>query len=282
MENILMRLTRLLIAAALACAPLTLAAQAAPKHATITADRTNARAEPSVDASILTTFSKGEVVEIVEVRDVWTRVAASGRSGWVRSSTLASTRPASGQSAGQNASGSAVANTGADAAPVPSRKVASTQSAPATTAGGFEVNQNLVGAVVGVGGLGSATASVGGRFEHAVKELPSLSNGILGFALDADFYHFADGFGDSFTYIPIGATANYHFRIDDRRWDPFLGAGLGYSIVNFSGSGIGTATSALYVITRAGVRYFFKPNVAFHADVGVGAAALNLGVVWKM
>lgn len=159
------------------------------------------------------------------------------------------------------------------------------QSATAPKAGAFDVGQNVAGAVVGFGSIGSATASIGGRFEHAIKELPSVGNGILGFALDADFYHYTDAFdsGVSLTYIPIGGSVNYHFRLDDHRWDPFLGAGLGYSIASVSGSGSRvTAGSTLYLISRAGVRYFYSPNVAFQADAGAGAAALSLGVVFRM
>ena len=49
----------------------------------------------------------------------------------------------------------------------------------------FEPGQNVAGAVVGFGSIGSATASVGGRYEHAIRTLPDLGNGVLGFALDA-------------------------------------------------------------------------------------------------
>jgi hypothetical protein len=156
---------------------------------------------------------------------------------------------------------------------------------PAKIAGTFDAGQNVAGAVIGFGNLGNASASFGGRFEHAIKPLPDFGNGVLGFALDADFYHYSDAFGSgtSLTYIPVGASLNYHFHMDDGRWDPFLGAGLGYSIVNASGEGTSaTASSAAYLITRAGFRYFYSSSMAFQLDAGAGAAALSLGIVWKM
>ena len=41
-------------------------------------------------------------------------------------------------------------------------------------------------------------------------------------------------------------------------------------------------SSGLYFITKAGIRYFFNPIMAFYADVGVGAATINAGLVWKL
>ena len=147
-----------------------------------------------------------------------------------------------------------------------------------------------VGAVVGIGNLGSASASFGGRFEHIFKVLPDLGGGLLGIGLSADYYSYSNGYTGynySFKYIPIGATVNYHFKLENKKFDPFIGAGLGYQIINCSYSGIGGSTnfcgnSAIYFIGRAGGRYFFTPSVAAYADVGAGAATLNLGVTFKL
>ena len=35
----------------------------------------------------------------------------------------------------------------------------------------------------------------------------------------------------SWKYIPIGVTANYHFKVSEPKFDPFLGAGLGYQVI---------------------------------------------------
>ena len=167
--------------------------------------------------------------------------------------------------------------------------------------GGFTPGYTDLGVVVGLGGLnGGASASFGGRFEHAIKTLPDLGNGVLAFGVAADYYSFDNSFSSggftsssSFKYIPIGASANYHFHLDDPRWDPFIGAGLGYYIVSCSASsssafggtvttGCGSFSSALYFIGRAGGRYFFSPKMALYADVGTGGAAFNVGLTFKL
>jgi hypothetical protein len=36
------------------------------------------------------------------------------------------------------------------------------------------------------------------------------------------------------------------------------------------------------LIGRLGLRYFMQPNLALYADVGSGAGALHLGVMFKL
>jgi hypothetical protein len=153
--------------------------------------------------------------------------------------------------------------------------------------GSFTPGYTGLGPVIGLGGIGDASVAIGGRFERAIKDLPSMGNGILGFGIDVNYYSysrtFPAGYRESWSYMPIGFSANYHFRLDDREWDPFLGIGLGYSIESVSGGGIGySASSGLYLIARAGARYFFSPGMAVQADVGAGAATLSLGLIFKL
>lgn len=144
-----------------------------------------------------------------------------------------------------------------------------------------------VGVVVGLGNIGDAGLSFGGRFERIFKELPDLGNGLLGIGVSADFYKYDFGTYYSYTYIPIGATANYHFKIDNKKWDAFIGAGLGYQVINCSYDGPGGSldlcdNSALYFIGRVGGRYFYRPNMAIYADAGAGAATVNIGLTFKL
>jgi hypothetical protein len=143
-----------------------------------------------------------------------------------------------------------------------------------------------VGGVVGLGNLGGANLSVGGRFEKVFKKLPDLGDGLLGIGVSADIYSFSSG-SASVRYVPIGATANYHFKLDPKsKLDVFLGAGLGFQVVScsFPGTGIGCGgfSSGLYVIGRAGGRYFLTPKTAVYADLGAGAATLNVGLTFKL
>ncbi len=143
-----------------------------------------------------------------------------------------------------------------------------------------------VGAVVGLGNLGGANLAFGGRFEKVFKKLPDLGDGLLGIGVSADIYSWSSG-GADFRYIPIGATANYHFKLDPKnKFDAFLGAGLGFQSVscsvNGSGNLCGSANSGLYFIGRAGGRYFLKPNLALYADAGAGAATISVGLTFKL
>ncbi|MBC7561860.1 MAG: hypothetical protein H7305_02985 [Gemmatimonadaceae bacterium] len=137
-----------------------------------------------------------------------------------------------------------------------------------------------VGFVVGLGNIGGANASVGGRYENVFKNLPDLGNGMLGFMVSADIYSF-----ERVRFIPVGATMNYHFRIDpSNKVDLFLGAGLGFRSVNcstYANNDCGY-TSGLYVIGRAGGRYFLKPNLALYGDLGAGASTVNIGLTFKL
>lgn len=144
-----------------------------------------------------------------------------------------------------------------------------------------------IGVVVGLGNIGDAGLAPGGRFEKVIKDLPNLGGGTLGIGVGAGYYSWS-GAGYSWSYIPIGATANYHFKLDNKKWDAFLGAGLGYQVINCSYKGsLGSlgnvcSNSALYFIGRAGGRYFLKDNMSLYADAGAGDATINVGLTFKL
>ncbi len=142
-----------------------------------------------------------------------------------------------------------------------------------------------VGGVIGIGNLGGANISFGGRFETIFKDLPELGNGLLGIGVSADFYSWSSSYY-SIKYIPIGVTGNYHFKLENKKFDAFVGAGLGYTAVTCSQTftynlGCGYS-SGVYAIARAGGRYFISSNLAFYADVGAGAALANGGITFKI
>jgi len=161
-------------------------------------------------------------------------------------------------------------------------------AAQAKSTGSFGLGYTDVGVVVGLGGVGGASASFGGRFEHAIKALPDMGNGVLGIQAAFDYYSWSGGTGlggYSWKYIPIGVTANYHFKLDEPKIDPFVGLGLGYQIITCDAPGLPSgycSNSAIYFIGRAGARYFFSPKMAAYGDVGAGGATLNLGIMFKL
>ncbi len=141
-----------------------------------------------------------------------------------------------------------------------------------------------VGGVIGLGGIGSASVAFGGRAERVFKKLPNMGDGLLGIGISADVYSYDYGPG-TLRYIPFGATANYHFKLDPKnKLDAFLGAGLGFQSISCTGpaTGCGAFGSGVYFIGRAGGRYFFKPNLALYADAGAGSAAVSVGVTFKL
>jgi hypothetical protein len=145
-----------------------------------------------------------------------------------------------------------------------------------------------LGPTLGLGNIGSASLSIGGRFEHGIKTLPDLGNGTLSFELGAQYYHWncgALGYSCGVTYVPFGATANYHFKLQSApKFDPFFGLGLGYEYVtcNYGGPGSCGYAGAIYFIGRVGGRYFFAPKMALYADAGAGGAALNVGLMFAL
>jgi len=169
--------------------------------------------------------------------------------------------------------------------------LASVMGASAGQAQGIALGYTDVGPVIGLGGLGGASIAFGGRFEKIFKALPDLGDGLLGLQVGVDWWSWDQSFGtssSSVSWIPIGVTANYHFKMENKKIDPFLGAGLGYQLVNASCPGFqgtdpcGSYSSGIYFSTKAGIRYFMSESLALYADVGVGAANLNIGAMFKI
>ena len=161
-------------------------------------------------------------------------------------------------------------------------------SAPAqsadTTKRAFGVGHTDIGPTLGLGGIGAASFAIGGRFERGIKALPDMGDGVLAIGLSADWYNYNDTFTGAdydFTYIPIAATANYHIKIkNNSKFDPFVGLGLGYLIVDTPYTG--SYSSGIYFVGRVGARWFMTPKMALYGDAGAGAATLNVGVTFKL
>lgn len=148
----------------------------------------------------------------------------------------------------------------------------------------FGVGSTYLGPVIGFGGIGSAGVSFGGRIEHGFWKVPSLGDGVIGIEGSFDYYHYSAGFAGTdykFSYIPFGVTANYHFKIKNPKFDAFLGAGLGYEVIStpYNGAGYG---SSLYFVGRAGGRYLFTKSLALYADIGAGAAVVDVGIMFAI
>jgi hypothetical protein len=154
--------------------------------------------------------------------------------------------------------------------------------AASQTVSGVKVGYTDVAAVVGLGGIGEAGLALGGRFEKIIKPLPNMADGLLGIRAGIDWYSFSV-LGYSWSYIPISVSANYHFKMENRKWDPFVGAGLGYYVVSepsgYAGPGY---NSGIYFVGVIGTRYFLNDNMAVYADAGAGAGSLHVGLSWRI
>ena len=159
---------------------------------------------------------------------------------------------------------------------------------------GFTVTTTDVGPEIGLGGLSGAGIGFGGRFEKGFKQLPSLKDGVLGIGVAVDIFSFDNSLGIvsgfSFKYIPIAVTVNYHYPLENKKLDPFFGAGLGYERVSISGPSCNflgvdlcaDASSGIYFVGHAGIRYYVQPKLALYADVGSGSGALHVGIMFKI
>lgn len=148
---------------------------------------------------------------------------------------------------------------------------------------GFQPGYTDIGATVGLGNVGGSLA-LGGRFERAIKKLPDLGDGTLAFGAAVDYWSYDQrvlNVNWGWSYLAFGGTANYHFKVENKKIDPFIGLGLGFW--SASTDFVGAETSQLYFIGRAGIRYFFQEKMALYADAGAsGAAALNVGLVFGL
>jgi hypothetical protein len=149
----------------------------------------------------------------------------------------------------------------------------------------FVLGYTDIGLTVGLGNVGDASLAPGIRFEKAIRDLPNYGNGVLGIMASAQYYSWSVP-GYDWSIIPLGVTANYHFQLENNeKFDPFVGLGLGYEIVNCDYEGFSgdlCDDSALYFIGRVGARYFLNDKFAAYADAGAGGATVNVGVTLRL
>lgn len=155
---------------------------------------------------------------------------------------------------------------------------------------GFLIGQYSLGAVAGAGGINGASLSYGVRFEKAVAPLEDLGDATFGVMLVADRYSYrlsSAGHSYRIAHTTISAVANYHLYVENKRWDPFVGLGLGHLDISEKaldfGAPIPIASSAgVFFVFRAGFRYYFTPRIAGYVDAGSGGGSLNGGVMFTL
>jgi len=162
--------------------------------------------------------------------------------------------------------------------------------------GGFTVGSSDIGPVIGLGSNNGAGLSYGGRFEHGFKAVgKGVGRGVVGIGVGVDYYSYGQDFSPfgltnfKYSVLPISVTGNYHFQLANKKVDPFLGAGIGYTRVTASYTGIypgllpNVSASSTGVVGHAGLRYYMQPGMSFYVDIGGGnGATLHTGLMFKM
>ncbi len=152
----------------------------------------------------------------------------------------------------------------------------------------FRDGKSHVGPSVSVGFSGWGVG-FGADYEYgmSMKKLGIDAPGNFGLGGLVRYYSFSEGFGNwqwSYTNIIIGAQGNYHFALENKKIDPFLGLVLGFNIAssswdgpNTSGwDGEGTSYGGMFLNLNAGLRYWFSPQMAVRANFGVGNVVSSL------
>jgi hypothetical protein len=157
--------------------------------------------------------------------------------------------------------------------------------APVASRAQFTNGSVFLGPELGLGlGYGGGIV-IGGMIESPITNPGTVGSGRLAIAGRLDYWSWSDGFY-SYSYIPLAAYCDYHFALNDPRWDLFAGIGLGYVIVNASYSGDLSANygynSGVFLAAQAGMRYFFSPNIDFRAELGIGYMPLGVGVDFRL
>ena len=154
----------------------------------------------------------------------------------------------------------------------------------------YEVGKHYAGPSIGLSFLGS-TAQLGLNYEYAF----TIQNfGTVGAGGIFRYWSYKESFvGGSWSYtnILIGGQFNYHFKIDNKKFDPWIGAVLAYDAgsVNTSYSTNNRlfdepTHGGLWLGFHGGARYWITPTIALNGRVGFGTlsyGALELGVDFK-
>ena len=148
----------------------------------------------------------------------------------------------------------------------------------------YDLNRSYLGPSIGLSFLGS-TFQIGANYEYSM-ELENFGNVGIG----GVFRYWSYSSGDfSYTDILIGAQGNYHFKLENKKLDPWVGLTLAYDAGSYSWEGAGqnyvTPTyGGFFLGAQGGLRYWISPTVALVGRIGFGTlsyGALEVGADFK-
>lgn len=150
----------------------------------------------------------------------------------------------------------------------------------------YEVNKHYVGPSLGFYFHGSSVI-LGGNYEYAM-ELKDI--GKIGIGGIMRYYSYDAGWW-SYSDILLGAQGNYHFTLDNKKFDPWVGLLLAFDIgsVDYSGPNNQFYSEPSYggfwVGLHAGMRYWLSPDIALTGRFGFGSysySSFDVGVDFKL
>ncbi len=157
----------------------------------------------------------------------------------------------------------------------------------------FVKGGNYIGAHIGLSGVGSAI-TLGLDYERAITDPGEVGPGIIGIGGVFDYFTYGSnefGYSDvgTWTYIDFGVSGMYHFVLDNKKLDPFVGLILGYEVASWSWKGDYSYLNKYYSPSAGGftlggsvgIRYFINDNLALQARAGFGFYLVAVGVDFK-
>lgn len=137
-------------------------------------------------------------------------------------------------------------------------------------------------------GVGLATY-YGGGFPIGVSvEVDAKNNFSVGGSID--YYHYNYGYySGGYNFIYAGARGSYHFPTQNKSFDPYIGATLGFRYAGYKDSSgysyydgySSSYNSGLYVGIHLGARFMFSEKIGAFAELGYGVSAVKLGLAAK-
>jgi hypothetical protein len=152
----------------------------------------------------------------------------------------------------------------------------------------FTPDKNYLGPSIGLSFLGS-TPQFGVNYE---RSMVWENFGTVGIGGIFRYWGYSETYFDGkwkYTDILIGAQGNYHFKMDNDKFDPWVGLVLAYDAGSVSWDGPGgnwvTPTyGGFFLGAHGGARYWISPTIAIAASIGYGSlsyGALDVGVDFK-
>jgi hypothetical protein len=153
----------------------------------------------------------------------------------------------------------------------------------------YELNRSYLGPTIGLSFLGS-TPQFGLNYEYSMQ---LQDFGSVGFGGVFRYWSYSEDYfyGKwSYTDILIGAQGNYHFKVTNDKWDPWVGLTLAYDAGSVKWDGpyatyASPSYGGFFLGAQGGVRYWVSPTLAIVARIGYGSlsyGALDVGVDFKL